>query len=61
MSWLMDQVHIHIYQEYHIVIVAFAHNIASVKSRSTMKKLYMVQNYNNDILEGLVIADPLGS
>jgi hypothetical protein len=24
-----------------------------------MKKVYMVQNYDNDILEGLAVADPL--
>jgi hypothetical protein len=33
-------------------------NIASVKSGRAKWKLYMVQNYDNDILEGLAVNDP---
>jgi hypothetical protein len=33
-------------------------NIAFVKSGRAMYKLYMVQNYDNDILEGWVVANP---
>jgi hypothetical protein len=36
-------------------------NTAFAKSGRAMQKLYMVQNNDNDILEGLTVANPFES
>jgi hypothetical protein len=35
--------------------------ILGIKSAHAMRKMHVVQNYENDILEGLVVANPLPS
>jgi hypothetical protein len=41
------------------VHITTSKNNTSIKSGRAMWKLYMVQNFDNDILEGLAVAYPL--
>ena len=36
----------------------YSHNTAFVKIACAMSKMHVIQNYDNDILEGLVVANP---
>jgi hypothetical protein len=43
---------------YQCKVIFWAINIVSVKSARAMWKVLMVQNCDNDILEGLAVTDP---